>query len=124
MDEAQIFEKLNGMDSKLDKLLQWKAAHQESHKLIDRDIVEVRNTLFENPDGLKLQVQTLMNSRYDTFHWRDFWMDALKIVVAAVIITVLGWFLFLYKKGGSNQTGLFQHQPETKILNQNKGELK
>jgi len=113
----QILEKLNGMDTKLDELLLWKAAHRESHKIIDRDITEVRDTLFENP-GLKSQVQTLVNCKQNISRWRNFWMDVLKLVVVAAIIAVLSWFLFLYKKGGSDE--IRPHKPET--LNQNQKE--
>ena len=98
----EVLEKLNKMDSKLDDLLLWKAAHKESHKIIDRDIGEVRDTLFENP-GLKSQVQTLMNCKRNVSRWRDFWMGVLKLVVATAIIATLTWFLFLYKKGGPNE---------------------
>ena len=96
----QMLEKLNEMDTKLDEILQWKAAHQESHKSIDRDITEVRDTLFDNPGGLKSQVQTLVNCKRDMSRWRNFWMDVLKFVVVFTIIGMLGWFLFLYRKGG------------------------
>lgn len=120
---GEILSKLNEMNSKLDELLQWKAAHQEGHKSIDRDIGEVRDTLFENPGGLKSQVQTLVNCKRNISRWRNFWMDVLRLIVVAVIIAVLGWFLFLYKKGGSVETKPHQHQPETKILNHNEGDL-
>lgn len=115
----QILEKLNEMNGKLDKLLQWKAAHQESHKTIDRDITEVRDTLFENP-GLKSQVQTLINCKQNISRWRNFWMSILRLIVVAAIIAVIGWFMFLYKKGGSNEIN--HYRPET--LNQNEGESK
>jgi len=98
----QILEKLNEISGKLDELLLWKAAHQESHKIINRDLDEVRDTLFENP-GLKSQVQTLINCKQNVSRWRNFWMDVLKFVVVAAIIAVLSWFLFLYKKGGLDE---------------------
>lgn len=94
----QVLEKLDKMDEKLDELVKWKAVHQESHKTIDRDVTEVREVLFENPD-LKSQVQTLMNCKRGISRWRDFWMGVLKTVVAVAIIAILTWFLFLYKVG-------------------------
>ena len=51
----EILDKLNQMDVKLDELLTWKAVHKEEHKGINRDVSEIRETLFENP-GLKAQV--------------------------------------------------------------------
>jgi len=115
----QVIETLNEMNGKLDKLLQWKAAHQEGHKTIDRDITELRDTLFDNPGGLKSQVQTLVNCKQNISRWRSFWMDVLKLVVVAAIIAVLGWFLFLYKKGGSNEISHYKSETSNQ-----KGELK
>lgn len=111
MDEKQVFEKLNGMDNKLDNLLQWKAVHQESHKIINRDLTEVRDTLFENP-GLKAQVQTLVNSSHHLFRWRNFWMGVLKLVTVAALVAVLMWFMVLYQKGGLNETQLMRMSQE------------
>lgn len=98
----QVLEKLNEMDTKLDVLLLWKAAHQESHKTINRDIDELRDTLFENP-GLKSQVQTLINCGRNISRWRNFWMDVLKLVAVAAIVMVLTWCMILYQKGDLNE---------------------
>lgn len=98
----QVLEKLNEMDTKLDVLLLWKAAHQESHKTINRDIDELRDTLFENP-GLKSQVQTLVDCGRNISRWRNFWMDVLKLVAVAAIVMVLTWCMVLYQKGDLNE---------------------
>lgn len=97
MNEA-ILEKLNGMDIKLDELLTFKAVHEAEHKVIDRDVTEIRETLFDNP-GLKAQVQTLMNSKRHISKWRDFWMSVLKTVIAAAIVAALMWLMLIYKRG-------------------------
>jgi len=97
MTEA-ILDKLNDMDSKLDELLLWKAVHKTEHKIINRDVTEIRETLFDNP-GLKSQVQTLMNSKRHISKWRDFWMGVLRTVIAAAIVAVLMWLMLIYKKG-------------------------
>lgn len=94
-----ILEKLNEMDVKLDELLLFKAVHKAEHKVIDRDVIELRETLFENP-GLKAQVQTLMNNRRHISKWRDFWLAVLRTVIAAAIVAVLMWLMLIYKKGG------------------------
>ena len=94
-----ILDKLNEMDPKLDDLLTWKAVHKTEHKIINRDVTELRDTLFENP-GIKSQVQTLMNSRRNISMGRDFWMDVLRTVITAAIIGVLMWLMLIYKKGG------------------------
>ena len=100
---SEVLDKLNEMDPKLDELLMWKAAHEEGHKTIDRDITEIRDTLFENP-GLKSQMQTLMNCKQGISRWRDFWMGVLKVVIAAIIIMTFTWLMVLYQKGGINKT--------------------
>ena len=97
MTEA-ILDKLNEMDVKLDELLTWKAVHKTEHKIINRDVTEIRETLFDNP-GLKSQVQTLMNSKRHISKWRDFWMGVLRTVIAAAIVAVLMWLMLIYKKG-------------------------
>jgi len=97
MTEA-ILDKLNKMDSKLDELLTWKAVHKTEHKVINRDVTEIRETLFDNP-GLKSQVQTLMNSKRHISKWRDFWMGVLRAVIAAAIVAVVMWLMLIYKKG-------------------------
>lgn len=97
MSEA-VLDKLNEMDRKLDELLTWKAVHKTEHKVINRDVTEVREVLFANP-GIKSQVQTLMNGRRNISKWKEFWMSVLRIVVAAAIVAVLMWFMLIYKKG-------------------------
>jgi len=92
-----ILDKLNEMDVKLDELLTWKAVHKTEHKVIHRDVTEVRSELFGNP-GLKSQVQTLMNCKRHVSKWRDFWLAVLKIVVAAAIVAVLMWLMWIYKE--------------------------
>jgi len=93
-----ILEKLNEMDIKLDELLTWKAVHKTEHKVIHRDVSEIRETLFDNP-GIKSQVQTLMNGRRNISKGKEFWMGVLKTVVAAIIIAVIIWLMLIYKKG-------------------------
>ena len=94
----EVIEKLEVMDGKLDELLTWKAVHKEEHKVIHRDVTEIRETLFDNP-GLKSQVQTLMNNKKNISRWRDFWLGVLKIVIGAAIVAVLMWLMLVYKKG-------------------------
>ena len=95
----EILDKLNQMDVKLDELLTRKAVHKEEHKGINRDVSEIRETLFENP-GLKAQVQTLMNNRGYTSKGKEFWMGVLRTVLAAAIVSILMWLMLVYKKGG------------------------
>ena len=95
-----ILEKLNEMDVKLDELLTWKAVHKEGHKIIHRDVTEIREVLFENP-GLKTQVQTLVNCKRNISKWRDFWMAVLRTVLAAAIVAIIMWLLLVYKKVGT-----------------------
>jgi len=113
----EILKKLDGMDVKLDELLTWKAVHKAEHKGINRDVSEIRETLFDNP-GIKAQVQTLMNGRRNISKWKEFWMGVLRIVVAAAIVAVLMWFMLIYKKGalkngsGANERDHYQGQSQ------------
>ncbi len=116
----QILATLNTINAKLDNLIQWKAVHQESHKTIDRDMNEVRDTLFES-SGLKSQVQTLMNGSTSISRWRDFGMGILKLVVVAAIIAVTTWFMVEHQKGGQNEI-LKASELETTINNGNQTE--
>ena len=93
----QILEKLGEMDGKLDELLTWKAVHKEEHRGINRDVTEIRETLFENP-GLKSQVQTLVNCKRDMSRWRDFWLWVLRCLVVSGIIMLICWLMVIYKK--------------------------
>ena len=93
-----IIEKLDEMDSKLDEILTWKAVHKEEHKIVHRDVTEMRGVLFENP-GLKAQVQALVNCKRYTSKWKEFWMGVLRTVLAAAIIGVLMWLMLVYKTG-------------------------
>lgn len=99
----QIYAMLEAIDEKVDSLLLWKAAHNEQHKTITRDITDVRKTLYGNPNGLVSKVQRLLNckNQIQIRSWKEFWMGILagiiKVVVAAAIIGLVGWLLFIYK---------------------------
>ena len=93
----QILEKLGEMDGKLDELLTWKAVHKEEHRGINRDVTEIRETLFDNP-GLKSQVQTLVNCKQGMSRWRDFWMWVLRCLTVSGIVSLIVWLLLIYKK--------------------------
>lgn len=92
----EILEKLNEISGKIDELLTWKAVHKQEHKVVYRDVSEIRSVLFENP-GLKAQVQTLMNCKRNISKWKEFWMAVLKIVLAAAIVAILMWLMLIYK---------------------------
>lgn len=95
-DLGQIYNKLEEVDEKVDKLLTWQAVHDTKHEVVDRDINEVREVLFENP-GLKSKVERLWNGRKDSFRWRDLWMYVLRVLIIAGILGVIGWLLGLYR---------------------------
>lgn len=96
LNGERIYEKLDLIDSKVDKLLIWKAGHVKAHELIERDVADNRATLFENP-GLISKVDTLWNYKSDTTKWRKFWLEILKYLVVASIVGIVTWLLLLYK---------------------------
>lgn len=93
-----ILDKLTEMDGKLDELLLFKAVHKEEHKVIGRDVTEIRETLYDNP-GLKAQMQTLMNCKRNISKWSAFWMGVLRTVIAAAIVAIIMWLMLIYKGG-------------------------
>lgn len=96
---AEILSKLETMDSKLDKLVTWKAVHEKEHETVNRDLDETRVTLYGEPGqrGLQANVESLLNCKKSVSRWRDFWMAIVKIVAAAVIIAAVAWAVSLYK---------------------------
>lgn len=100
-DLEGIHNTLTSVDTKLDDLLQWKAAMDERCESHREQTKEVREILFGNPgsdkSGLKTNVERLMNYKKNISRWRDFWMYILKVVLATAILSVAGWLLLIYK---------------------------
>ena len=96
LNAETIYNKLDAIDSKVDKLLIWKAEHVQSHELIERDVADSRAALFENP-GVVSKVNTLWNSEKHSTKWHVFWMEVLKFLVIALAVGVVTWLLILYK---------------------------
>lgn len=92
----KIYEKLDIIDGKVDKLLIWKAGHVKAHELVERDIADNRAVLFDNP-GLISRVDTLWNCKSGTAKWREFWLGVLRYLVVAGVVAVVTWMLLLYK---------------------------
>lgn len=92
----KIYEKLDLIDSKVDRLLIWKAEHVKAHELVERDVADNRAALFENP-GLISKVYTLWNCKSNITKWRKFWLEILKYLVVAGIVGIVTWLLLFYK---------------------------
>ncbi len=92
----QILKKLNEMDGKLDEIKTWQAVHSKGHEALDNDVKEVREVIFENP-GLKARVQTLWECKRSISKRKEFWGRVLSIVIAAVVVAAIMWFVSLYK---------------------------
>lgn len=100
----EINEKLTEIDDKQDRLLQWQAAHTETHKTIVRDITLTKTALFgSDPSknaGLVGQVSRLQNCKGSILTFKTFWLDVLKLVVVSLILGFIFWQLKTYKHTG------------------------
>jgi len=94
----EIYEIVKINNEKLDSLLQWKAGHNEQHKIINRDLNEIRETLFDNPGGLKSRVERLWNCKNTITTWREFFLQILRTVITWAVIALVIWQLFIYKQ--------------------------
>ncbi len=92
----EVIKKLDEANKKLDTLLLWREKVEERCKSHIEQTKEVRAVLFNNP-GLKAQVQTLMNNSHNTSRWRDFYLGTFKIVIAALIVSLVIWLLTIYR---------------------------
>lgn len=64
-NEERIIKTLDCIHAKVTALVTWKAVHTKSHEQIDRDIKEVRGTLFHNA-GIVDKVRRLWDCRLDS----------------------------------------------------------
>lgn len=109
MDLEDIGKKLDGIDSKIELSLTWQARHEAEAEQRQRDLNEVRHTLFGNDvPGLKTRVdrqerfcanhqkEEAARLKLHTGAWRWF-MEVLRVVVAAVVIAVIFWAMQVYR---------------------------
>lgn len=94
----EIRDTVKAIDGKVNQLLIWKAEHTKAHELIERDVAETRDILFENP-GLVSKVDRLWNCKSSITERRKFWLEVLKYLIVAGIVAIVTWLLLLYKKG-------------------------
>ena len=97
MDENRLYEKLEQVDHKVDKLLQWKSAVDERCRAHRGLTDEMHRTLYSNPSGLEQEVARLVNCKTNISRWRDFFLFILKIVIASSIIGITAWLLQMYR---------------------------
>jgi len=108
----QINTKLDTIDEKCNEFLTWRAAHDQQHKSMNRDVSDIRKCLFGDNPGLVSRVQTLWECKGSIATWRNFLFGILRIVVAAVIIMYITWQLVIYK-----QKPLPNPTPKTEVSN-------
>ena len=96
---TKIEEGLKTVNEKLDEMLQWKAGFEERCVAHKSQTEEVRNTLFGDRgcNGMVKQVDRLVQCKGELSRWRDFRIGLFKIVVAAAIISLVSWLLFIYR---------------------------
>ncbi|KKM48095.1 hypothetical protein LCGC14_1558020 [marine sediment metagenome] len=92
IDSDKVYEKLDSIDSKVDKLLIWKAAHVTAHESIERDVSDNRAALFENP-GVISNMSYLLNCKKTLTRWQEFWMNVLRYLIVAAVVAVVIWLL-------------------------------
>lgn len=101
--ENEIKDLLFDINSKCDELLTFKDVHLERHKGLDEKIMDCRETLYANPEGITYKVEQLIQCRKllknERAYWRTFWFGVLRTVAAAAIIGVAVWLLSIYKSG-------------------------
>ena len=89
-------ETLNTMVEQLSKVLQWQAVHTEGHERLDRDVDELRETMYGNP-GIKDKVLDLWRCKKQIKASRQFWFEILKNVITYTILAVIVWGLTTWK---------------------------
>ena len=94
-------DELKAIHDKLDMIITWQAAHAVEHRSIDRDMTEVRHTLFGGggEHGLKPQVQTINDrcAQQRCGPWLAWFRDVAKTVVSGLILMFVAFLLFLYR---------------------------
>jgi len=96
----EIYKKLEQIDSKVDDLLQWRAALDERCKAHQGQTSEVRRTVYGNPggaDGLQFDIKSLLNCKKRISRWRDFWLFFLRALAIGGIIGLMQLLISLVK---------------------------
>lgn len=99
-----IKDQMDDVDSKCDKLLEFRAVHIESHKTLDSSITAFKKTLYgnDNGTGLTYKVEKLLQCKQNFIsnadRWRGFWISILRTIVTAAIIGLAVWLLSVYRQ--------------------------
>lgn len=103
------------VDQKLDAIMEqianvqlWQKAHDVAHKMIDRDVNEIRTELFGNghpgiKERLQIQEQTCTSSIHlhrAIVGWQGAMRSIIVNVVSGAALAVLGWMLVMYAVHG------------------------
>ncbi len=97
LDEQRIYDKLDAIDDKTDKLINWQSGMEvrcEEHR---KQTDGMHQTLYAEPDGLQLQVKGLMNGNISISRWRDWGFFVLRGVVTVAIVGFAAFLLRVYK---------------------------
>lgn len=91
-------DKLEEIRSGVGELLQWKAALDVRCETHREKTDSLHSTVFGNPDsadnpGLKTNVQGLMDFKNSRKRSREWLMDVVKVVAAALLIAVILWIM-------------------------------
>ena len=98
----QVYEIVQDVQEKVSELVIWKAQHVEHHKIVSRDIKEVREDLYEGNPGIIQEVRRLSNNKKAASRvassWKGLGFYILERILVFGIIGIIVWFLFLYRE--------------------------
>ena len=88
--------KLDGLTTDVSAVRQWQAVHDQAHETVERDVNDLRETIYGNP-GIRDKVQALWNCKKQIKAGREFWLGVLKYVISVGIVAIIVWGLTVYK---------------------------
>ena len=95
---------LERIEARLNEIVRWQASHDESHKLIGRDVAELREELYGGSGaGMKARLQAqemvcVANREGHRKWWQEILVGAMQAVLGNAILLFVGWLLFVYAR--------------------------
>jgi len=96
----EILVEVKAVHKDVGKLLQWQAKVDERCRSRGERLEKISDTLYGNPNsnhGLIAKVQGLINRKKQMTESRKFWLFILRYIIAAGIVALMTWLLWLFK---------------------------
>ena len=97
-----IAEAVKDIQEKCNQILQWQAAHTETHKSIDTDLANFRDTLYDKEFGMVYKIRQLCNGARDIKEkakgFKHYLLTGLVNFSTSALFVFILWLLLLYKK--------------------------